>query len=58
MEASLDANPSLLREVPFSPYSNDTNDAVLYLGSELDVELWFRGNTEKKQSVLIRTTTP
>jgi signal peptidase len=58
MEASLDANPSLLREVPSSPNPNDTTDPVLYLGNELDVELWFKGNTEKKQSVLIRTTTP
>jgi signal peptidase I len=33
-------------------------DEVLYLGKELDVELWFKGNVEKKQSVLIRTTTP
>lgn len=31
---------------------------VLYLGKELDVELWFKGNVDKKQSVLIRTTTP
>ena len=58
MEASLDVNPSLLREVPSSPNPRESDDAVLYLGNELDVELWFKGNVEKTQSVLIRTTTP
>ena len=58
MDASLDVNPSLLREVPSSSDSTDTDDAVLYLGKELDIELWFKGNVDKKQSVLIRTTTP
>lgn len=55
MDATLDSNPSLLRVVPSSP---DSTDEVLYLGKELDVELWFKGHVDKKQSVLIRTTTP
>lgn len=58
MDTSLDANPSLLREVPSSPNPPESLDEVLYLGKELDVELWFKGNVDKKQSVLIRTTTP
>jgi signal peptidase I len=31
---------------------------VIYLGNELDIELWFKGETSKVRSVLIRATTP
>jgi len=53
METSRELGPSPLLEAPSSLHSD-----VLYLGKDLDVELWFRGKVDRPQSILIRATTP
>jgi signal peptidase I len=53
MDTSRELGPSPLLEAPSSLHSD-----VLYLGKDLDVELWFRGKVDRAQSVLIRATTP
>jgi signal peptidase I len=55
METSLNLGPS-----PFqgAPSSRPKNSEVVYLRNELDVDLWFKGDTSDVQSVLIRATTP
>ena len=55
MGTSLDVGPSPLDGVPSSlPESAET----IYLGADLDIDLWFKGETTDVQSVLIRATTP
>ena len=41
-----------------SPTLRTNSSDVLYLGKDLDIELWFKAKTDSPQSVLIRTTTP
>ena len=36
----------------------NSSEEVLYLKQDLDIDLWFKGNTDAVQSVLIRSTTP
>jgi signal peptidase len=55
MGTSLDVGPSPLDGAPSSlPEKSET----IYLGNELDIDLWFKGETTDIQSVLIRATTP
>lgn len=37
---------------------NPSHSDVVYLGKDLDIDLWFRASLEKPVSVLIRTTNP
>lgn len=56
MSASLELSPTSSEKALSLP--TDKDSTFLSLGKDLNLDLWFRGNTEKKQSVLIRTTTP
>ena len=53
METSREFRPSPLLEVPSSLHSD-----VIYLGKDLDLDLWIRAKVGSPQSVLIRSTTP
>jgi len=40
------------------PTLSSSGSDVMYLGNDLDIDLWFKARTDTPQSVLIRTTTP
>jgi signal peptidase I len=58
MDTSQGVNPStslaLRPPVGFDPSGED----VLFLGKELEIDLWLKAQTKVAQSILIRTTTP
>ena len=58
MDTSQGVNPStslaLRPPVGFDPSGKD----VLFLGKELEIDLWLKAQTKVAQSILIRTTTP